>query len=255
MLSFQRQEEIRHLLLQKKSVTVGEIAKRFGVSDETVRRDLAVLCSEGFCTKTYGGASLATRSTSITTSNIKKNLCVGEKQLIAKIAASQIKPNDCIFLDHSTTVAEMCQEIQAMHLTVVTNSMWVIRELANQKNINLVVTGGNVSVDDQGMFGTETLNFLREHYFDKVFFSCKGLNLTKGIFDANAQVSAFRRALCEQSDQSYLLADRTKFGTPGFVHTMPFQKLDFLITDQAPNDHWTKMLEEHNVSVMSSLPE
>lgn len=255
MLSFQRQEEIRHLLLQKKSVTVGEIAKRFGVSDETVRRDLAVLCSEGFCTKTYGGASLATRSTSLTSSNIKKNLCVGEKQLISRIAATQIKPNDCIFLDHSTTVAEICREIQTMHLTVVTNSMWVIRELSNQKNINLVVTGGNLSVDDQGMFGMETLNFLREHYFDKVFFSCKSLNLSKGIFDANAQVSAFRRTLCEQSDRSYLLADRTKFGIPGFVHTMPYSKLDFLITDKLPGDQWVSMFEETNVTILNSLPE
>lgn len=255
MLSIQRQEEIRHLLLQKRNVTVSEISKRFGVSDETVRRDLAVLCSEGFCTKTYGGASLVARSTSITSSSVKKSLCVGEKQLIAKIAAEQIKPNDCIFLDHSTTVAEMCHEIQNMHLTVVTNSIWVIRELGGRKNINLVVTGGNVSVDEQGMFGMETLNFLREHYFDKAFFSCKSMNLSKGIFDATAHVAAFRRLLCEQSGQSYLMADRTKFGVPGFVCTMPFKKLDFLITDKAPDDQWTKMLEENDVSVMHSLLE
>lgn len=254
MLSIQRQEEIRRLLLQKKNVTVNEIAKQFGVSDETVRRDLAVLCNEGFCTKTYGGASLATRSTSITSSNVKKSLCVGEKQLIAKIAAEQVKPNDCIFLDHSTTVAEMCSKIQNMPLTVVTNSIWVIRELGGRKNITLIVTGGSVSVDDQGMFGMETLNFLREHFFDKVFFSCKSVNLSKGIFDATANVAAFRRLLCEQSNQSYLMVDRTKFGIPGFVYTMPFKKLDYLITDAAPDDQWRKVLGEDNVSIMHPLP-
>lgn len=251
MLSFQRQEEIRRLLLQKKSVTVNEIAERFHVSGETVRRDLAALSNEGFCTKTYGGASLVARSTSVTTSNIKKSLCVGEKQLLAKVAASQIKPRDCIFLDHSTTVAEMCHEIRNMYLTVGTNSVWVIRELANQKNINLVVTGGGISVDDQGMFGMETVSFLREHYFDKVFFSCKGLSLTKGIFDVNEQIASFHRALCEQSNQSYLLADQSKFGTPGFVCTMPYIKPNVLITDMEFDDQWTSMLQENNVTVLT----
>lgn len=252
MLSFQRREEIKHLLLQKNSVTVGEIAKRFNVSSETVRRDLAALCNEGFCTKTYGGASLVARSTSVTNSSIKKNLRLEEKQLIARIGADLIKPNDCIFLDHSTTVAEMCQEIRNMHLTVVTNSMWVIRELGSLENINLVITGGKVSIDDQGIFGMETQNFLREHYFDKAFFSCKSLNLTKGVFDANAQIAAFRRILCEQSEQSFLMADHTKFGVPGFVHSIDYQNLDALITDMKLDKKWKQKLEECKVTVLNS---
>ena len=124
MLSFQRREEIKRLLLQQKSVTVGEIARKFQVSDETIRRDLAVLCNEGFCTKTYGGASLSVRSASTTASSIKKNLRVAEKKRIAEIAATQIKPKDCIFLDHSTTAAELCTEIRSLELTVVTNSLY-----------------------------------------------------------------------------------------------------------------------------------
>lgn len=255
MLSIQRREEIKHLLLQKNSVTVGEISKQFNVSTETVRRDLAVLCNEGFCTKTYGGASLVSRSTSMTSSEVKKNLRLEEKKLIAKIGADLIRPNDCIFLDHSTTVAEMCQEIRNMRLTVVTNSMWVIRELGNQENINLVVTGGKVSIDDQGMFGMETQTFLREHYFDKAFFSCKSLNLTKGVFDANAQISAFRRALCEQSEQSYLMVDHTKFGVPGFVHSIDYQNLDILITDMILDKKWRQKMEASKVTVLNSFSE
>ncbi len=251
MLSFQRREEIKNLLLQKKSVTVGEIVELFHVSDETVRRDLAALCSEGFCTKTYGGASLLSRSASLTTSNIKKKLCVEEKRRLAKLAARQIKPKDCIFLDHSTTVAEMCAEIRTMKITVVTNSIWVVRELSQQENITLVLTGGNVSVDDQGMFGIETLDFLHEHHFDKAFFSCKSLNLTKGIFDANEQISAFRRLLCSQSDRSYLMVDHTKFGMPSFVYTMPYQKLDTVITDAALDEPWRQVFEDNGVTVLS----
>lgn len=255
MLSFQRREEIRHLLLQKKSISVGEVAKQFNVSSETVRRDLAALCDEGFCTKTYGGASLAARSTYQTSSRIKKNICVGQKQIIAQIAAKQIKPKDCIFLDHSTTVAEMCQQIRDMRLTVVTNSLWVIRELSNQENIKLVITGGNVSLADQGMFGMEALNFLRGHYFDKVFLSCKSLNLTRGIFDANEQIATFHQLLCEQGAQTYLMVDKSKFGIPGFVHTMPYKELNNLITEEMPDERWMEMFSKNGVTVMSSLSE
>lgn len=255
MLSFQRREEIKHLLLQKKSITVGEVAKQFHVSTETVRRDLAALCDEGFCTKTYGGASLATRSAYHTASRIKKNICVSQKQIIAQIAASQIKPKDCIFLDHSTTVAEMCQEIRNMNLTVVTNSLWVIRELSSQENIKLVVTGGNVSQTDQGMFGMEALNFLKDHYFDKVFFSCKSLNLTRGVFDANEEIATLHELLCEQGDQTYLMADKTKFGIPGFVHTVPYKKLKNLITEETPDANWMEMFTKNNVTILDALPE
>lgn len=255
MLSFQRREEIKRLLLQQKSVTVGEIARQFQVSDETIRRDLAVLCNEGFCTKTYGGASLAARSTSAIASSIKKNLRVAEKKRIAEIAATQIKPKDCIFLDHSTTAAELCAEIRDLELTVVTNSLWVIRELSNQENIDLVVTGGNVRVPEQGMFGAEAQNFLRHHYFDKTFFSCRSLNLTKGVFDANEQVASFRQVLSEQSVCSILLADSTKFGVPGFVHIIPYKELDVLITDSAPDAQWSEMLVKNNVTVLTTMPD
>lgn len=250
MLSFQRREEIKRILLQQRSVSVGEVAKKFQVSDETIRRDLAVLCTEGFCTKTYGGASLAARSLSQTSSNVKKNLRIEEKKKIAEIAATQIKPKDCIFLDHSTTAAELCEEIRNLELTVVTNSLWVIRELGNQENIDLVVTGGSVRVFDQGMFGSETQNFLRHHYFDKAFFSCRSLN-PKGIFDANEQVASFRQVLCEQSAHSFLIADSTKFGFPGFVHIMPYKDLDALITDEIPNAQWSEILAKNNVTVLT----
>lgn len=255
MLSFQRREEIKRLLLQKKNVSVGEISRKFNVSDETVRRDLTLLSNEGFCTKTYGGASLVVRSIARTTSSVKKGLVLEEKQKIAKIAARQIKPGDCVFLDHSTTVAELCPEIQNMDLTVVTNSLWVIRELSSHENINLVVTGGSVRVDDQGMFGLEALNFLRHHYFDKVFLSCKSLHLTRGVFDADEQIASFRQTLCALGAKSYLLVDHTKFGVPGFIQIMSYEKLDALITDALPDEAWAEALEKADVEVLCELPE
>ena len=193
MTTGERYDIIMNELARQGYISCDSAAARCGVSGETIRRDLDKLEKEGYATKTYGGASLSVRSASTTASSIKKNLRVAEKKRIAEIAATQIKPKDCIFLDHSTTAAELCTEIRSLELTVVTNSLWVIRELANQENIDLVVTGGSVRVLDQGMFGAEALTFLRHHYFDKAFFSCRSLNLTKGVFDSNEQIASFRQ--------------------------------------------------------------
>ncbi len=253
MLSFQRREEIKQLLLKEKSITVSAVAEKFKVSDETIRRDLNALSNEGFCYKTYGGASLANRSTSHVPQKMKKDLFVSEKQFMAKIAARLIKPKDCIFLDHSTTVSEMCAEIKTLPLTVVTNSLWVISELSNLDNIELVVTGGHVRTMDQGMFGQEALNFLRHHYFDKAFFSCRGLHPSKGIFDTSEHTASFHQTLIDRAAETYLLADHTKFGVSGFINIMAYNELSTLITNSPLDEQWLEVFETNNVAVLNSL--
>lgn len=122
MISAERRERIRTILLEKKSVTVAEIAALFQVSTETIRRDFDVLSDEGFLKKSYGGATLAPRKGTVISRQIKSGLMLESKRRMAKGAAGLVKPNDCIFLDHSTTVYEMCEEIAHMPLTVMTNS-------------------------------------------------------------------------------------------------------------------------------------
>ncbi len=254
MLSFQRREEIKQILLKQKSITVTAVAAHFGVSDETIRRDLTVLSNEGFCNKTYGGASLATRSTSHIPQRMKKELFVDEKRFMAKIAASVIRPKDCVFLDHSTTVSELCREIKSMPLTVVTNSLWVISELSDLENIDLVVTGGHCRTMDRGMFGQETLNFLNHHYFDKAFFSCRGLNIGNGIFDASEHTASFHQTLIDRAAETFLMADHTKFGVSGFINITSYAELDNFITDAKLDELWREVFETNGVRVLNTLP-
>ncbi|MBD5094290.1 MAG: DeoR/GlpR transcriptional regulator [Subdoligranulum sp.] len=253
MLSFQRREQIKQMLIKQKSITVTAVAEQFGVSDETIRRDLNVLSDEGFCNKTYGGAFLATRSTSHIPQRMKKDLFVDEKRFMAKIAASFIRPKDCIFLDHSTTVSELCHEIKSMSLTVVTNSLWVISELSDLENIDLVVTGGHCRTMDRGMFGQETLNFLNHHYFDKAFFSCRGLNIDNGIFDASEHTASFHQALIDRAAETFLMADHTKFGVAGFINITSYSEIDNFITDSQLDASWQEIFETNGVKVLNTL--
>lgn len=254
MISIQRRDEIKKYLLKEKNVSVNEMAIKLNVSGETIRRDLEALSQEGFCEKTYGGASLLNRSITNVPNLVKKELFIKEKQEIAKTAAQFISPNDCIFLDHCTTVSELCALIKNMPLTVVTNSLWVIKELAGLDNIELVITGGHVRTMPYGLFGQETLNFLKTHYVDKCFFSCRGLHKQQCVFDANEYIASFHQSLVQHSTQNFLLADHSKFGVCGFINIFSsYEELDNLITDTEPDEEWMEIFKQNNVNVHYSI--
>ncbi len=252
MLSVQRRDEIKKILLARKSITVSEMAQHFNVSTETIRRDFDSLANEGFLEKSYGGATLKIRVAHQVPQKIKSGILVENKQRMAKKAAELIRPNDCIFLDHSTTVYELCKEIENIPLTVMTNSFYVISYFARNPNIKLVCPGGNFDINAQGFFGLELLEYLTRHYLDKAFFSCRSLDIENGLCDTEEQTAAMRRTIIAQSDSAYLLADHSKFGKRSFIHIANLEEIDCLITDMPLTKDWATLLGTKGIRAIES---
>ena len=238
MISAERRERIRTILLEKKSVTVAEIAALFQVSTETIRRDFDMLSDEGFLKKSYGGATLVSRKGTVVSQRVKSGIMLESKRRMAKRAAALVKPNDCVFLDHSTTVYEMCEEIAHMPLTVMTNSLPVMNRLSEAANIRLVILGGNFDMVNQGFFGLEAVRSLKRYCLDKAFFSCRTLDIRHGLSDAEEMVADMRRNIVDSSDFTCLLADYSKFGKSVFVQTCGYENINCVITDRKLNDEW-----------------
>lgn len=247
MISAERREQIRRILLKKKSVTVAEIAQQFSVSTETVRRDFEALSAEGFLVKAYGGATLAERKNIAVSQKIKSGIMIEAKQRMAKEAGKLLKPNDCIFLDHSTTVYEMCEDLKHMPLTVVTNSLAVVNSMSECPNIKLVMTGGNFDINSQAFFGLEAVEYVRRHSFDKAFLSCRTLDLKRGLCDAEEMVAEMRRNIIASSDFNCLLADHTKFGKSAFIQTSDYADINCVITDYRMEQEWSRFFEEKEI--------
>ena len=123
MLSSVRKEKIKKTLLEKKEVSVSELAETFSVSDETIRRDLRVLEEEGFARRSHGGATLSNRVKSTVDNSALAGLFVESKRIIAAQCERFIRDGDCIFLDGSTTASAICERIQQKEITVLTNSL------------------------------------------------------------------------------------------------------------------------------------
>ncbi len=250
MISVQRREKLKQIITEKKAVTVSDMAQYFSVSLETIRRDLAVLEAEGIIEKSYGGATLKRRVSSQVSQAEKLHFMVSEKCSIAKAAVSFIQQNDYVFFDHSTTVLAMCDYLDDIPVTVITNSLQVFNKLAVRPNITLQNIGGIFQAKTQAFWGTETLRYVQEHYFDKAFFSCRCLDIQRGIHDSSEEIADIHKCIIANSNTKFLLADHNKFGRTAFTRVGDLAEVDYVITDRPLNDEWSANLVSKNVHIV-----
>lgn len=247
MLSIQRRDEIYKIMLERRSVTVAEMAKHFGVSTETIRRDFEVLESEGILTKSYGGAVIKKHVKSKIDSSVYEELIVDNKQRIAKKAAELIHPGDSIFLDSSTTALHICEEIKDVKLNVMTNSLKVLSKLALYPNVNLVSTGGELDLHSLGFFGRAAVKYLSNFYLDKAFISCRSISMDKGLSDNEEKEAEMHQAVIENADSVYLLVDHIKFDRVSFVQTSNIENITAIVTDHMLSDSWREFLKTNKI--------
>ncbi|WP_312641719.1 DeoR/GlpR family DNA-binding transcription regulator [Hydrogenoanaerobacterium sp.] len=249
MLSLQRRNEIKNIVLEKKTVTVAEIAKRFGVSNETVRRDFEALEESGFLTKTYGGAVLQNKVKTQIAHQVLESLFVEEKQRIARKCAEMIHPGECIFIDFSTTAYQICNEIEQMKITVMSNSHNVIHRLSGNPNLSLLCTGGNLDLTTFSFFGRNAVKFLSSYHLDTAFVSCCTMSMEKGLSDRNEEEAEMRRAVIENADKVFLVVDHTKLDRISFIHTCDFEHITAVITDKPLSENWRTFLRQKKIAI------
>ncbi len=249
MLAITRKSEIRDLILEKKSVTVTELAKLFSVTEETIRRDLKQMEGEGFLIRTYGGAFIQDGVENNVDLSLRETTFIKSKQAIANRCRQIIHNGDSIFLDSSTTALAIAKAVSDMRLTVVTNSLLVVNELCEIPNIHLVCIGGNYTPRDKAFHGLSTSASLTTYYLDKTFMSCRSLSMEHGITDSLESVAAVRQSLIERSKEVYVVADFSKFDKTSFIHITDFEHITGIITDRKLSIQWLDFLAKHNVEI------
>lgn len=254
MIPRERQEHIKSIILQKKSVQVSKLAVEFDVSEETIRRDLSDMEKEGIIQKVHGGAVLSNRVQAKVDNTVLRNIFVENKKRIADLAVKMINPGDSIFLDSSTTSLILAESIKEMDITVLTNSIDIAHTLsARDSNVNLLCAGGRLIKSRRCFVGIQTQKFLEHYSFDKVFFSCKSLDLSAGVTDSDDTEAEIKKVAFSNSRQRILLADHSKFGRVSFVKLCKLEDLTVLITDEPLNSAWIDTLDDYEVSY--SYPE
>ncbi|MFC4002885.1 DeoR/GlpR family DNA-binding transcription regulator [Prauserella oleivorans] len=258
MLARQRQAIILEEAQRTGAVRVSDLVERLGVSDMTVRRDLDVLASRGLVEKVYGGATTITgRSTDEPGFEAKSVRQREQKEAIAELAASLVKPGTAIGISAGTTTWTFARALDGIpDLTIVTNSVRVADILhdSGQTDRTVVLTGG-VRTPSDALVGPVAVQSLRSLHLDLVFLGVHGMAEGPGFTTPNLTESETDRALVEAGRKLVVLADHTKWGTVGISTIADLADAGVVVSDTGLPEDARKVLSENAGELLIADPE
>ncbi len=230
MFSEERQEQIRAELTRHGRVEVPELARRYGVSEHTVRRDLNALASRGLLQKTHGGAvSLNTARLDWTT---RAETLPEAKERIGRAAAGLVLPGQTVIVEAGSTTLTLARHLAARPLTVITNSLDVAALFADQREVSLVVSGGSWDGAGRAFRGTEALRTVSACRADWTMLGACALHPRTGATVTGEEDAVLKRAMAAAGLRTAILADHSKRDQVAAHLVLPPERLDLVVTDR-----------------------
>ena len=245
MLARQRQEHILEAVRVHGGARVSELVAQLGVSEMTVRRDIATLAGRGLVARVHGGATaLDGRSTDEPGFLAKSAMALAEKAAIAEVAAALVQPGDSVALSAGTTTYAVAEALTAVaDLTVVTNSLAAARLLhENTREDRTVVLTGGVRTPSDALVGPVAVGALRGLHVDWLFLGVHGIDEHAGLTTPNLVECETDRALMGSARQVVVVADSSKWRVVGLSTIAPLSEVDVLVTDSGLPEHARKEL-------------
>ncbi len=251
MFTIERQQNIIALLKTKKSASVKELSKKFFIGEATIRRDLEKLEKMGHIKRTYGGAVLLEGLDSEIPLSVRETEEKEAKGAIGHLAAQLVNEEDIIVLDSSSSALKMVPHLKSKSkLTVITNGAKAAIELGELLHVKVYCTGGTLRENSLSYIGELARNCINKFYVDTVFFSCRAIDMEKGLSDSNEDEAELRQIMMNNSRKSVLLCDHTKFNKVSFSRISDFSGIDCVITDRKPSFQWIQFFEEKGVELI-----
>lgn len=248
MLAAERRNLILEKLQEEKRVVVSELSQEYGVSEETIRRDLEKLEKDGLATKSYGGATLNENTSIDMPFNVRKKKNVAGKQRIADLVAGLVGDGEHIILDASTTAVFIAKALrQKERLTVITNSLEIMIELSDMPGWNIISTGGSLKEGYLALFGPRAAAGFSAFHVEKAIFSCKGFDPEQGITEADEQFSQSKQVMMKSADTKILAVDSSKFGQVAFSRVCSLNEIEIVATDRKPEARWLDLFEKYGI--------
>lgn len=213
-------------------VDVAMLAEEFGVTTETIRRDLSTLERQSVVTRVHGGAIPTERLGFEPGVSKRSGVMVAEKERIAKAALAEIPDDGAVLIDAGTTTAQLAQAIPTdRELTVVTNSAPIAVTLAAKPQIKVLLVGGRVRGRTLAAVGDWTTTALSQIYIDVAFIGTNGFSVQRGLTTPDPAEAAAKRAMVDAARRTVVLADHTKFAADALMRFAELRAVDVLVTD------------------------
>ncbi|MEM6658215.1 MAG: DeoR/GlpR family DNA-binding transcription regulator [Pseudomonadota bacterium] len=232
-LSF-RQSDILDLAKQRGRVAVDDLATHFGVTVQTIRRDLSDLADLGQLDRVHGGAVLRSGVSNIGYED-RRTLNQDAKTCIARACARDIPDGASLFMNIGTSTEAVARQLlQHKNLMVVTNNMNVANILVENPDCEIVVAGGVLRRSDAGLVGNLTVATIAHFKFDYAIIGCSALDTDGDLLDFDFQEVHVSQKITAQARRIFLVADHSKFQRSAPARITSLSAIDTFYTDQAP---------------------
>lgn len=245
-----RQSQLLDAVRQHGALSVETLAERFGVTLQTVRRDVKLLAEAGLLARFHGGVRLPSSTTENIAYRQREMLNAEGKQRIARAVAQRVPAGSSLLINLGTTTEAVARELlQHAGLRVITNNLNVAAILADNPDCEVIVTGGMVRHRDRGIVGAAAVELIRQFKVDIGLIGISGIEADGSLRDFDYREVQVARAIIDQSREVWLVADHSKFNRPAMVELARVDQIDLLFTDIAPPEPFPQLLAEAGVQV------
>nr|WP_320125611.1 transcriptional repressor AgaR [uncultured Shewanella sp.] len=248
--TFERQQEIVRMTQLQGKVSVAALAEQFGVSEVTIRSDLAVLDQKQLLVRSRGGAMV--NSELIRELSLKeKGSCYSAlKQELGKAAAAFVQNGDRLLLDSGTTTQQVAANLmEHKDLIVMTNGLNIATELAKADEVEVMLTGGLLRKKSLSFYGTIAENSLRDYNFNKLILGVDGFDLRAGLTTHFEKEASLNRMMCEIASEIIVVTDSSKFDQQAFHVICSSRRITRLVTDTGIPERYVDELTKQGVQL------
>lgn len=244
-----RQADIVALARDNGRLDVDRLASRFGVTPQTIRKDLNELCDQGVLQRYHGGAMLPSGVANLAYES-RRQLATDAKRRIG-LKAAELIPNDCSLLINIGTTTEQVAMALRSHkgLMVITNNMNVVNILQGYTEIEVIVAGGVLRHSDGGIVGEPAVDFLRQFKVDYAIIGTSAIDEDGSLLDYDYREVEVSRKIVESSRRAILVADSLKYGRSAPVRIGHLSDIDHFVTDAPPPEQLQRICAENQVAV------
>jgi DeoR family transcriptional regulator of aga operon len=229
-----RRQEISTLVRERGSVQVMDLSERYGVSMQTIRKDLHFLAKKGVAERSYGGAISADAVNVVAEPPLetKRAANIDAKSRIGALAAAMVQPGDSVVLDSGTTTLQIAQHLpDSDEITVLTNDLDILGVLARKERIRVVMLGGALRRRNRAFYGAQTESALSDLHVDKLFLGVDGFDFERGITTHYEPEAMLNRKMAKAARQVIAVTDRSKFGKVCLHRILNVEEIDDLVAD------------------------
>lgn len=252
MFLLPRHAEIVQLAKDNGRVLVEELAERFDVSPQTIRKDLNELCEKRFLARIHGGAVIPSGIENMEY-EARRRIAADEKHAIGRAAAALVPDNASLFINIGTTT-EAVSEALVTHkgLMVITNNINVANRMRVQPSIEVVIAGGVVRGSDGGVVGEAAVDFFRQFKADYAVIGASAIDEDGALLDFDFREVKVAQAIIANARHVILVADSTKFERTAPVRIAHLSQVSSFVTDTCPSPEIKKICQEAGVELVET---